>query len=346
MDNRSSGKLTINQVSELCGVSKTTVSRFLNGKYENMSAETRDRIAREIEKLDYRPNRSAQRLKARRSMLVGCVIADVSSPFSALLLKGITGVCEEHGYQVLFADSHNSEKRERRAIEGFLENRVDGLIINTCGGNDDFLISLRERGIPTVLADRELTESGMMDTVSSPNLQAAEDCTKYIFRQGYENVAFFSEEIGNVSPRLSRRMGYVSAAENQGREPEIYEFSPDLPESCRDAVSDFLKKHSGERNAILCSNGTGAMEVLIAMSSLGLEPGYSLGLCTFDDWSWLRIAKPGISAVALGTAEIGERSAELLLRRLSGELGEDVPPVHMEIPTRFTERESTSAQQK
>lgn len=346
MDSNSPGKLTINQVSELCGVSKTTISRFLNGKYENMSAETRERIAREIEKLDYRPNRSAQRLKASRTMLVGCVIADVSSPFSALLLKGITNICEERGYQVLFADSRNSDRRERRAIEGFLENRVDGLIINTCGENDSYLISLKERRIPTVLADRELMTPNVMDTVSSPNFQASSDCTDYIFRQGYGNIAFFSEKIGNVSPRLLRRMGYVNAAERHGKEPEIYEFSADDSGDCRYAIESFMRKHPGERNAILCSNGTGAQSVLVSANSLGLEFGYELGFCTFDDWNWLQIAKPGISAVALDTAAIGEKSAELLLRRMNGELGEDAPPVYLAVPTEFIERESTPAYPK
>ena len=125
MDNQSDSRLTIDEVAKLCGVSKTTISRFLNGKFENMSADTREHIRRVIAEVDYHPNRSAQRLKASRSMLIGCVIGDISSPFSALLLKGITTVCEEAGYQVLFADSGEDPRRERRAIKGFLENRVE-----------------------------------------------------------------------------------------------------------------------------------------------------------------------------------------------------------------------------
>ena len=92
MDAQAEKKITIDQVAKLCGVSKTTISRYLNGKFENISAETRENIRQVIEELDYRPNRSAQRLKASRSMLIGCTIGDVSSPFSGLLLKGITRV--------------------------------------------------------------------------------------------------------------------------------------------------------------------------------------------------------------------------------------------------------------
>ena len=175
MDAQAEKKITIDQVAKLCGVSKTTISRYLNGKFENISAETRENIRQVIEELDYRPNRSAQRLKASRSMLIGCTIGDVSSPFSGLLLKGITRVCEAAGYQVLFADSAEDPKRERNAIQGFLQNQVDGLIVNSPGGNDMLLIETQERGVPIVLADRGLMQEDRLDTVASTDRQSAFD---------------------------------------------------------------------------------------------------------------------------------------------------------------------------
>ena len=344
MDSQTDDKVTIDQVAEMCGVSKTTISRFLNGKYENMSAETRARIDQCISRLNYRPNRSAQRLKASRTMLIGCVIADVSSPFAAILLKGITTVCEEAGYQVLFADSGCSARRETRIIDGFLENRVDGLIINTCGGNDEYLLSLHRRGIPTVLADRELLESGQMDTVAAPNRQAAADTTRFLLDRGYTRVAFFSETIGTIAPRLLRRKGYEEAVRRfcpPGTEPEIYEFGKEDVPGCARGIDSFIRRYPGERLAIFSSNGTSAQTILIALNDAGLTVGYDLGLCTFDDWSPLRIAKPGITTVANGTAEIGAEAARLLLERLNGKRPEGSPPVTIMIPTITAVREST-----
>ena len=54
MDAQSEKKVTINQVASYCGVSKTTISRFLNGKYENMSAETKEKISAAVKALNYR----------------------------------------------------------------------------------------------------------------------------------------------------------------------------------------------------------------------------------------------------------------------------------------------------
>lgn len=345
MDNQSDSRLTIDEVAKLCGVSKTTISRFLNGKFENMSADTREHIRRVIAEVDYHPNRSAQRLKASRSMLIGCVIGDISSPFSALLLKGITTVCEEAGYQVLFADSGEDPRRERRAIKGFLENRVDGLIVNTCGGNDQFLLELQSSGACLVLADRQLLGSDQIDTVSTPNRNTAYDCVRFLLGQGYTKVAFFSETIGNISPRILRRQGYEQAVTDlTDNEPETYEFSPDDVSSCKSCLRVFRRKYPGERIAILSANGASAQKMLVALKGLNIEPGYDFGFCTFDDWNWLQIARPGISAVALATGDVGAKAAELLLERISGRRPSGAKAVNVEIPVHFIVRESTPAQ--
>ena len=77
-----------------------------------MSPETRERIAAVIEMSHYRPSSIAQSLKAKQSYQIGVVVADVSSPFSAALIRGIGHVLLENNYVALFADSKNSLELE------------------------------------------------------------------------------------------------------------------------------------------------------------------------------------------------------------------------------------------
>ena len=322
-------KVTIDQVAAICGVSKTTISRYLNHKYENISAETRQRIEQVIAELDYRPNRTAQRLKASRSMLIGCCIGDIGSPFAGLLLKGITETCESAGYQVLFADSKENALREQRAIEGFLENRVDGLIVNTTGGNDEFLIRVQN-------------ERGKLDTVISEYRRSTIDCVELMLRYGYRKIAFFTERIQSVMPRIQRRESFFSAfsGRRDEAEPFLYEFSRETEGDCLRCVRDFRERFSGERIAALAVNGVTAMDVLRAMQQAGITPGYDFGFCTFDDWSWFSLISPGITAVRMETKQLGSRAAELLLERLRGEREENAPAVSVELPTTLIERGS------
>ena len=336
-------KVTIDQVAELCGVSKTTISRYLNHKYENISAETRQRIEQVIAELNYRPNRTAQRLKASHSMLIGCCIGDIASPFAGLLLKGITQTCEAAGYQVLFADCRENPLREQRAIEGFLENRVDGLIVNTTGGNDEFLINIQnDRGVPIVLADRSMRMEGKLDTVISDYRHSVAGCVDMMLDCGYRKIAFFTERVYSVMPRIQRRDSFFAAFSGRkgGAQPFLYEYSREAEGDCLRCVKDFIQNNKGERIAILSVNGVTAMDILCAMQHAGITPGYELGLCTFDDWSWFSLIAPGITAVRMETEELGARAAGLLLERLHGQRSAEDPAVEIELPTTLVPRGS------
>ena len=79
-------RVTINDVAMAAGVSKTTVSRYINGHPELMSEKTRERIRTVIEMTNYHPSDIASNLKKRTTNLIGLLIADISSPFSLSLI--------------------------------------------------------------------------------------------------------------------------------------------------------------------------------------------------------------------------------------------------------------------
>lgn len=339
MENPSKNKLTINKIAELCGVSKTTISRFLNGKYDNMSPETRERISRVITESGYHPDRTAQRLKAQKSMLIGCVIADAGSPFSAILLRGVASFCESAGYQVLFSDSNEDPAKERRAIEDFLNSRVDGLIVNTTGGNDRMLSKLKDT-LPLVLVDR-LAEGSGFDYVASDNHEICYSLTQRLLEMGYENIAIVSEKLKHITPRIDRHRGYCDAAKTAQLSPTLFELDDSGRDGgCGEFLKAFIAENKGRRVALICSNGVAAMSVLIASQELGIELGYDFGCVTFDDWQWLKLSRPHISAVNLGTEEKGIKAAELLIRRINGE---DIPEHESKIviPATIKYRSST-----
>ena len=72
-------KITIDEVAVQAGVSKATISRYLNGNFSKMSKATQENIKTVIKNLDYRPNVHAQTLKTKHSGLLGFVIADISN---------------------------------------------------------------------------------------------------------------------------------------------------------------------------------------------------------------------------------------------------------------------------
>ena len=334
-------KTTIDEVARQAGVSKTTVSRYLNGKYDNLSQETRERIRGVIEALDYRPNRMAQGLKARNTRLIGCLISDVSSPFSAYILKGINDVCEEAGYQVLFANSDDDPDRERSAIEGLLESQVDGLIVNTTGENDDWLVSLHEGGMPMVLADRCLAEPGKLDTVTTDNYDSSYACVRFLKEAGYTQVAFFTQGNKRINPRVKRYQGYCDAMRDfYGRSGAdgLYQFSLEDPESCGKMITAYRSRYPGERLAVLTVNGVTMLRLLHGIQDLGVTMGREFGVCGFDDWGWASLIPPGITTISQDSWLVGSESAKIMLERINGTAPEGV--AYVEIPNRLDIRGS------
>ena len=336
------GAVTIDQVAERCGVSKTTVSRYLNGRYDLISETTCQKIREVIEEMHYRPNRIAQSLKARNSRLIGCLVSDIGSPFSSILVKGINSVCLDNDYQLLLVDCGDDAARERKAITDLLENQVDGLIVNTTGQNDDFLLSLKDRGVPIVLADRCLSAPGLMDTVATENYRCTYSCIAYLHELGYQKVAFFTQGNGTVSPRIIRYHGFddaMRAIYGLKGEDLLFQIRPDDREDCLRQIEAYRSRYPGERLAVFAVNGVAMLQILQAARSDGIELGAKFGACGFDDWGWADLIPPGITTITQDSWLVGRRSAKLLLERIAGE--GPAEPVYDEIPNKLEIRGST-----
>src|SRR4051794_18782650 len=87
-------RATIADVAEKAGVSKATVSRFLNRREELLTPEIATRVETAIAALGYSPSPMAQALKRGRSRLMGLVVADVTNPFSVAVLRGAEKACQ------------------------------------------------------------------------------------------------------------------------------------------------------------------------------------------------------------------------------------------------------------
>lgn len=336
--------VTINDIAKACGVSKTTISRYLNKKYEFFSEETRERISKVISEMGYSPNLTAQRLKSARSRLIGCSIGDMSSPFAGLLLQGITSVFQDTGYQVLFVHCGNDSDKEKKALEGLLANKVDGLIVNTSGGNDEYLLSIANSGVPVVLADRGLLGLKALDTVELNNEETAYECVRILKDFGYERIAYFTQRLGNISPRVNRYKGYCRAMNDffPGIAPKLAEVYDDCTDGWISAIKEFRDSNPGVRIAALTSNGEAAQNMVLAYMEMGEVFGRDFGLFSFDDWKWMMLTQPGITSVAIPTEIIGAKSAELLLKQIeSGNTNHS--PISIKLDGKINIRGSTTA---
>ena len=111
------GRATIADVAEAAGVSKATVSRFLNHRERLLSPDIAARVEVAIAKLAYSPSPMAQALSHGRSRLIGLIVADITNPYSVAVLRGAEKACQDAGYLVMLFNLGNESEREREAID-------------------------------------------------------------------------------------------------------------------------------------------------------------------------------------------------------------------------------------
>lgn len=332
-------RVTIADVAREAGVSKATVSRFLNHRETLLTRDIATRVEAAIASLKYTPSPMAQALKRGRSRLIGLVVADVTNPFSVAVLRGAEVACQEAGYLVMLFNLGNESGRERAAIEALLSYQVDGFILNTLGGDDGAAAAAARHGKPVVLVDRR--HAGMeADFVSLDNAGAVRMAANHLVQAGYRELLYVSEPVKGVSSRRERESAFraflaehaqaVSGAtlESRGADP-----AP-LEEALRQ-----LKRRAGRRPpAVIAGNAVISLRVAAAVARLGWQFGAELGFVGFDDTEWASLIGPGLTTVAQPTDDLGRVAVSCLLERLAGRA---LPPRQILLPGHLVERGSS-----
>ena len=151
MDN----KITINEIAKLAGVSKTTISFYLNGKTQRISLKTQNRIATIIKQTNFQLILAARCLNSKSSKLIGVLISDITNTFSNQIVKGIETIASKYNYQVIVGNSEYSYQREENYIEQMLSMGV-GFIVQPTAQFRKLSKKLLKLNKPLVFFDSKL----------------------------------------------------------------------------------------------------------------------------------------------------------------------------------------------
>lgn len=148
---------------------------------------------------------------------LGLVVTDITNPFFARLCRYIQGAASEQGYQVLVASSQSEFAREDRAIQGFLEIGVQGLLI--CPGLDEdcrmLYRDLHERGLPMTFVSRRVEDLDV-DFVVAHNFVGGASMAGHLLSMGYKTFGYVG--FGPRLKRDDRLLGFRSALSEQNIE--------------------------------------------------------------------------------------------------------------------------------
>lgn len=315
-------KITIQEIANICNVSKTLVSNYLNGKFNTMSVATRQKIEQCINENGYKPSEKFRNHKqVDDTLTIGLVVADITDPFYAMLCKGISDACLFKKCHVLIANSDNNVAREKEYIQSF-SKKVDGLLISTAGNNDEFLNSLKNE-MPIVLVDRNV-KGGIYDYITSNNYESVNEMIRYLDAIDYEVFGLFTEELGYGMARTIRVSSFENYFKNNknNKNNSVHIISIFDEKSIMKEVIDFYEKNRGKKMVIFGVNGRVLLQVISCIKTLDLRIPEDIGVCGYDDFDWARLIQKGITTICQPTYEIGYSSVEILIKRIQGILSE------------------------
>lgn len=309
-------KVTTKDLAELCGVSRTTVTRALYGN-GRISPETRRRILDMAVKLGYEPDLTARSLALGRSMMIGVIVVDLRNQYFPRIVDAIERRVWEEDYILNITLHEDDKEMERKLIRTLVGHRVDGLILNPINKGEDFLHMMENVRIPwCVLGLDELPGS---PCVGVDEYEAAERAAGYILQKGYRRVAFVVPPLYDKNGILNlghhrRRDGFVSVMRRAGCEFQVIHGNDYLQQ-----VLDWHRRGGTQKNAFLCSGAIFAAEVMSMMNRNGFRAPENYGLMGFDSIEFERNLEVRLTTLDNHTEQMGCKAGEMLLKLIRKE---------------------------
>lgn len=329
---------TQRDVANLAGVSQAMVSIALSGGATvSIPAETLQRITAAAAELGYTPNRFAQALKTRRTMTIACIVPDISNPFYPTLIRGVQKVAQDVRYDVITMNTDGEPARERQFLDWARQGRVDGVIgvFFTLRATD--LRALVETDVPVVRLESSAKPAGLIpiDDIYVDNRAAARAATAHLIGRGHRRIAMVA---GKGGPENVRVEGYKQALDEIAAKPQIV-----LDEAFNEVggyrAGIALLEQNERPTAVFAANDLMAIGVMQALRERKIAIPDEVAVIGFDDISAARLVSPALSTVTQFQDRMGERAAEILLRRLDGD--RMAAGTAEEMPFQLIEREST-----
>lgn len=303
-------KITMMDVANEAGVSKSTVSQYINNRYEYMSLETKKKIELAIKELNYRPNTIARSLKQKTTFTIGVIVSNILHNFSTQVIRAIEDVCHEQDFHVIVCNADDKPEKEMKYIQMLRDKQVDGLIVFPTGGNLDLYKELESTEFPVVFLDRLLSEV-TMPALLLDNKKAVQLAVDHLRERGYESVLLVTNAINQVYPRKVRVDAFVDYTKEIGMDDShVHVLSRPLEDIQRELKSLLQQQ---KIDAIIAGNDLALFEIFHVIQNEQLMIPTDIALISIDDTTFSTFIKPELTAIAQPAFQMGTQAATTLL---------------------------------
>lgn len=325
--------MNIKEMAKLAGVSCATISRVLNDS-GYVKEDTRKKVMEIIREYNYTPNMIARSLSSKDSFNIGIIIPNVGEKQYGKILEGAAKETAKHGYSLVFMDSENDQKTEKKWLEEVKNQHMKGLVlVPVCSENKELrgaLQELEEQGTAVVLTEKDVKNAGM-DGVFADEFRGAYEGICRLVEKGCKKIAIILGQPEMDVVTEERYRGCLQALEDNG-------ISGAEKMVLREA-EDLSRVFQGKKlpDAFLALNQIAAdqcIRELFKCKKVGMEKIIFMGM---DAENTAQVLGDEMISVEKDRRKQGKEAVKLLLEAFDAEKNDRIRGKRIMIPYKVTE---------
>lgn len=329
--------VTLAEVAQHAGVSASTVSYVLSGK-RSISVATRERVEQSIQQLGYHPNAGARALASNRSNIIALMVplrTDMYVPVMMEIAIAVATTARTHGYDVLLLTGEEGPAAVRRIAGSSL---ADAMILMDVELHDERLPLLRDTDRAAVLIGLPADTTGL--TCVDLDFEATGAlCVEHLAGLGHREIAV----IGEAAAVYERHTGFAERTVDGVRAKAQETGVRVLHRPCEGgyaAMAQTLSRIFDERpgtTGFVVQNEAAVEPLLNLLRQQGRAVPEDVSVVAICPEQVATQASVRLTSVAIPAQEMGRRSVEHVVAKLSGRGTDEVELLAPEL----TVREST-----
>lgn len=328
----------IKDIAKKANVSTATVSRALNNDAK-VIPETRDKILKIAEELNYKPNLLARNFVKKTSNIIGLILPDIADEFFSELIKGIDEVCYENNFFTMVISTHKYRTLEDTLNSLLRSGLLRGIIILIPNFSNEIKNLLSNSKIPVVLIGGA-SKNINYDIISIDNYQGMYDLTKYVIKKcGYSKLAHLSGPHDN-DDALIRIEAFKDACKEFKLPSQNYIIvEGDFTRGSGALLGMEIMSLKNAPEIIISANDMMALGCYDAAQKKGISIPDDIAITGFDDIFLSQYLSPSLTTVKVQIEKEGRQAAELLMNKINN-YERNKSPIRITIPTELALRNS------
>lgn len=300
--------ITTNDLAKICGVSRTTILRALNGN-GRISPETKEMILRAAKENGYRPDLLARSLVNGKTYNIGVVVLDAKSRYFAEMISWIVNKANKKGYGVSIMLHGAQPKLEKKQLLRLASYRVDGIIVSSVNQGDSYMEFLKSLNTPIVSIDNKIADDIPFVGIEQKN--AMKEITELAIDKGIKKIVFVcppmcEESKENIYVHKERQQG-VNEVIKKHADLSLVEL---LDWTYLEKVEELVE--ADKKVAFVCTADEFALPIIKRLNSKGKIPGKDYAITGFDNIDILDYISPKLTTVSNAVEEVANTAVNLL----------------------------------